>query len=45
MRKKSNSYKKLNLNMSKGKRMEKTDLQFDQAELHSSSVPQKPLQT
>ncbi len=41
---KSNGYKKLNLNLSKGRRIEKTHFQLGEDELLSSSF-QNPLQT
>ncbi|KAG5630027.1 hypothetical protein H5410_001744 [Solanum commersonii] len=39
---KSNGYKKLNLNISKGRRMEKTHFQFGEDELLFSQVSQNP---
>jgi len=43
---KSNGYKKLNLDLRKGRRMEKTHFQLGEDEiLLSSSLPQNPLQT
>jgi len=43
---KSNGYKKLNLDLSKGRRMEKTHFQLGEDEiLLSSSLPKNPLQT
>jgi len=43
---KSNGYKELNLDLSKGRRMEKTHFQLGEDEiLLSSSLPQNPLQT